>query len=269
MLELIVFVLAFGADWLVKHWSMQVLSKMPGASVELIKGVFWLQYAENDGRDVSWIRDPRNPYMIAFRVFLIALILILLIRYRKKVLKPITRVGLVLFLAGMIGNQVNYLVMGFVPDMFAIAPIAAIFNVADVLVVISMCILFLRFAFFEGQIFVNWMIDNMKPPEHRKRRRRSQSQKALPAPKAWTDSDPLPNRVVPPGHRFADIPEEASTENRPHTVAAAPAPETAQREPDPKPRSAKPRMEPQPRRNGDVALPPGWPSHFPPPRGEY
>ena len=96
--------------------------------------------------------------MNVVRILQAVLVIYLLIRHRDK-LRPITRVALVLFLAGLAGNQLNYLTMDFVPDMFVLRPIQGyVFNLADVFVILSMVILVIRLAFFEGHYFTDWVV---------------------------------------------------------------------------------------------------------------
>ena len=170
MLELIVFALAFGADQLLKVWAVNVLKLYPLGMKPLIAGFLHLQYAENFATNVSFIRG-RSIVMNLIRVLQVALVLYLLIAQRNKLAK-ITRCGLALFLAGLIGNQFNYLIMNYVPDMFIVRFLPGyVFNLADVFVVAAMLILFIRLAFFEGQTFINWLLDSGKkrpaegPPE--------------------------------------------------------------------------------------------------------
>lgn len=157
MLETIVFLVALGADQLVKFWSMRVLANIPGQSIEVIPDFFWLTYAENHADNVSFLRG-RSGIMNVVRVLQAALVIYLLVRHRAK-LKPITRIALALFLAGLVGNQVNYIAMDFVPDMFVLRPISGyVFNLADVFVILAMVILVIRLAFFEGHDFTNWLV---------------------------------------------------------------------------------------------------------------
>lgn len=157
MLEIIVFLLALGADQAVKYWSMTVLAQMPQQRMNAIPGVFWFQYAENYADNVSFLRG-RSIIMNIVRIAQFLLVLYLLIFQRKR-MRPITRVALVLFLAGMLGNQINYLTMQFVPDMFVFAPFQGyVFNLADVFVLVSLVILIIRLLFFEGHDLVNWIL---------------------------------------------------------------------------------------------------------------
>lgn len=164
MLEIIVFLLGFVADQAVKYWSMTTLAALPEQYLEVIPGQFWLQYAENYGNNVSFIRG-RSAVMLLVRVLQLALVLYLLIFQRKR-MRPITRIALALFLAGMLGNQLNYLTMQFVPDMFVLGFVSGyIFNVADMLVLVAMVILIVRLLFFEGKDLVDWIVGRFEKKE--------------------------------------------------------------------------------------------------------
>ena len=156
MMEVIVGILALAADQLLKYWSVAVLSTLPGGSKAIIEGVFYLHYAENYGDNVSFIRG-RSAFMTLIRLAQLALVLYLLLAKRKK-LAPVTRGALALFLAGMLGNQLNYLFMDYVPDMFYFPKLGTIvFNLADVWVMAAMVVLFVRLAFFEGRDLMDWL----------------------------------------------------------------------------------------------------------------
>lgn len=156
MIELIVFLLAFGADQALKFWTKSVLL-VPGASRPLWGNFLELYYAQNFGTpdQVSFIRG-RSTFMNIIRILEVLVILYLLIVKRKKIAR-ITRIGLAIFLAGLIGNQFDYIFFGFVTDMLLI-PMwsrSPVFNLADIFVIIGMVILLIRVAFFEGQDLVN------------------------------------------------------------------------------------------------------------------
>jgi len=153
MLEIIITVVALVLDQLVKYWSVTALAQV--GQITVIDGVFHLLYAENTGENVSFIRG-RSTAMTIIRKLQLALVLYILIKHRKK-LKPITRIALSLFNAGLVGNQINYFLFDFVPDMFYLPFVGNIvFNLADIWALFAMIVLFIRLAFFEGRDFVEW-----------------------------------------------------------------------------------------------------------------
>lgn len=158
MFEIILFVVFFGADQLFKYWCHTVLVNQHGGILPIIEDYFYLLYAENHGDNVSFIRG-RSMFMNIVRLLQVALILFILIKYRKK-LAGITRTALVLFLAGLVGNQFNYFAQGYVVDMFILPRWSnLVFNIADIFVLISMAILFVRLAFFEGPVVIDCLMD--------------------------------------------------------------------------------------------------------------
>lgn len=156
ILEILLFVITLGADQLLKYWTrMQIV--VPGDTRPLLGNLLAFQYAQNFGTpdQVSFIRG-RSVFMNIIRVLQVLVVLYLLFFQRKK-LAQITRVGLVLFLSGLLGNQIDYFVRNFVTDMFYI-PLwssSPVFNVADVCVLTGMVIILIRVAFFEGQDWMN------------------------------------------------------------------------------------------------------------------
>lgn len=166
MLEVIVFLFALGIDQLLKFWSITVLSTMSNGFISVVPGFFGLFYAENHADNVSFLRG-RSAVMTIVRILQILVVLYLLIKKREK-LRPITRIALVLFAAGLIGNQLNYIIMNFVPDMFVLSFLPMyIFNAADVFVLVAMIILFIRLAFFEGQDLAAWIISKCSRDKHK------------------------------------------------------------------------------------------------------
>lgn len=157
MFEIILFVVLFAIDQLVKYWSVNALAYIP-EGISLFGNYLRLDYAENWANNVSFIRG-RSSFMNVVRILQLVVVIYLLVKHKHKMAK-VTRIGLVLFLAGLIGNQFNYFTMGYVPDMFILWLMPNIvFNVADIYVFIAMIILFIRLAFFEGQDLINWIID--------------------------------------------------------------------------------------------------------------
>ena len=160
IIEILLFLVTLGADQLLKYWTrMQIV--VPGDTRPLLGNVLAFQYAQNFGTpdQVSFIRG-RSVFMNIVRLLQVVFIVYLLVFQRKK-LARITRLGLILFLSGLIGNQIDYFVRGFVTDMFYVPfwSRSPIFNVADVCVLVGMAIILVRVAFFEGQEWMNHVFE--------------------------------------------------------------------------------------------------------------
>ncbi len=193
--DLVLTLVLIGIDQLTKFWAVNTLAAMPGGVIPVIGGVLNLVYAENTGADVSFLRG-RSIAMLIVRLFQVALAVYLLIRHREKLAK-ITRIALCLFLAGLIGNQINYLLFDYVPDMIHLPFLGGvIFNVADIWAFVAMAVLFVRLAFFEGKDFVDWLgkhiTQKKAKPEQGKKEKNSAAESAISGDSAGKGENPLP-----------------------------------------------------------------------------
>ena len=165
MLELLTIVLCYGLDFLTKQLAASQLIYAVGG-VPLIGDSVMLYYAENHGDNTSVIRG-NNAVGLVLRLLLLAAALYLILAQRKK-LRPITRFALGMLVAGVLGNQIDYLLRGYVIDMIDLPVLGgAVFNVADFFVIIAFVVLMVRLLFFEGRTFVDWLYAKItkKPAE--------------------------------------------------------------------------------------------------------
>lgn len=159
MLELIVIVLCYAADFVTKQLAAAQLFTAVGG-VPLFSNAVMLYYAENHGDKTSVIRG-NNVVGLVLRLLLLAVAVALLVAKRKK-LRPVTRVALGMLIAGVLGNQIDYLVRGYVVDMIYVPALGgAVFNVADLFVMIAFVVLLVRLLFFEGKELVDWLYDKL------------------------------------------------------------------------------------------------------------
>ncbi len=137
-----------GLDQLTK-WLTVVHLKESDPAV-LINGILELTYLENRGAAFGVMQGARWWFVAFTSVVMLGLLAVLLFgRYRRY---PLFNVGIVLIVAGGVGNLIDRIVNGFVVDMlhFHIAAIGfdfPVFNVADCYVVIG-SVLVLFFFFF-------------------------------------------------------------------------------------------------------------------------
>lgn len=193
--DLVLTLVLIGIDQLTKFWAVNTLAAMPGGIIPVIGGVLNFVYAENTGADVSFLRG-RSAAMLIVRLLQIALAVYLLVRHREKLAK-ITRIALCLFLAGLIGNQINYLLFDYVPDMIHLPFLGGvIFNVADIWAFAAMVVLFVRLAFFEGRDFVDWLGKKLTPkkgePEQGAKKMNGAPQSVVSGDSAGKGGNPLP-----------------------------------------------------------------------------
>jgi signal peptidase II len=129
------------ADRLVKMWA--VANLQPVGTMPLIPGFIGLRYVENTGAAFSMLQG-RQIFLIALTtVALLAVAFVLFIRRPKDKLEVIS---LTMLLGGGIGNYIDRIVRGYVVDCFEFQFMNfAVFNVADIFVVVGVCLLLLAF----------------------------------------------------------------------------------------------------------------------------
>ena len=146
MLYAIIAVIALIADQWLKYWVTINITLSTGEHA-LIPSVIKLVNIHNKGAafglldNVSW---ARWVFLGLAAVFLIVIIVVL----AKRVFKSkFANWCLVLAIAGTIGNCIDRLLYGYVVDMFKVEFVNfAVFNVADVILVVS-CLLFIIYLF--------------------------------------------------------------------------------------------------------------------------
>ena len=146
MLFAIIAVIALIADQWLKYWVTINITLSTGEHA-LIPGVIKLVNIHNKGAafglldNVSW---ARWVFLGLAAVFLIVIIVVLARRVFKS---KFANWCLVLAIAGTIGNCIDRLLYGYVVDMFKVEFVNfAVFNVADVILVVS-CLLFIIYLF--------------------------------------------------------------------------------------------------------------------------
>jgi len=108
-----------------------------GQSLPVITNIFHITYVQNPGAAFGMLAY-RTTFFLAVTVLVIAIILFV---YRKvPVERKLLRVGLGLQLAGAIGNFIDRLRLGYVVDFFDFR-IWPVFNVADMAIVVGVCLL--------------------------------------------------------------------------------------------------------------------------------
>lgn len=128
--------------------SLAVTYLMGQEPIPIIKGVFELQYLENQGMAFGLFQDQRIFFIITT---VLILCVIAFCYYRipdgKKYI-PLKVVG-VFILAGAIGNFIDRMVNGYVVDFFYFKLIDfPIFNMADIYVTVSGIVLFMLVLFY-------------------------------------------------------------------------------------------------------------------------
>ncbi len=147
LLYLITLIVLIGGDQFTKHLissSMQL-----GQSQEIIDNFFYFTYAHNTG--VAWGMLAGHLWLFII-VALISAVLMIIFFKRTREEEILTRFGLVLTFAGMIGNLTDRIVLGYVRDFIDVIIFNynfPIFNIADVAVVIGVALIIIEIIFEE------------------------------------------------------------------------------------------------------------------------
>ncbi|MFQ8705378.1 MAG: signal peptidase II [Thomasclavelia sp.] len=147
LLYLITLIVLIGGDQFTKHLvssSMQL-----GQSQEIINNLFYFTYAHNTG--VAWGMLAGHLWLFII-VALVSAVLMIIFFKRTKKEEILTRFGLVLTFAGMIGNLIDRMVLGYVRDFIDVIIFNynfPIFNIADMAVVIGVALIIIEIIFEE------------------------------------------------------------------------------------------------------------------------
>lgn len=132
-------------DQLSKLWAVQVLQ--PVGSMPFLPGVLQLRYVLNDGAAFSLFAGRQG---LLIGVTSVALAVMLWLLLAKKTSTAFTHWGLVLIVAGGLGNLVDRILNGVVVDFFDVLFMNfAVFNVADCFVTVGCVLLFIGILFEE------------------------------------------------------------------------------------------------------------------------
>lgn len=145
MLYALLVLLLVGADQVVKYL---VRTHIPlGESVPFLPHIMDLTYVQNTGAAFSIFEEHTWILTLVSLVVSIALCVALVRKWITR--HPIGRVCLAMVLAGAVGNLIDRALFGFVTDMFQTTFIQfAVFNVADICVVVGGIAFCLYYLFF-------------------------------------------------------------------------------------------------------------------------
>ena len=145
LIDLFVFCVLVVLDQVTKLCAVKNLKDQP--SVELIPGVFKLQYLENRGAAFGMLQNGKVFFVFAAVVMLTAIVFVLIKAPLSRKYRP-WHVFLVMIASGGIGNMIDRLRLDYVIDFLYFSLINfPIFNVADIFVSVG-TVLFLIFVFF-------------------------------------------------------------------------------------------------------------------------
>lgn len=211
----IVAILILIADQGLKYW-VTVNIALDTGHVTLIPGVLELTNIHNNGAAFSMLEHAPHWIFIIFTLVFAAIAVFCL--RRNVVHGKVGRWSVVLVLAGAVGNCIDRILSGYVVDMFNFLFVRfAVFNLADVFIVVAGITLCLHVIFYRGDDGA----DDAAP----KAARRQRTETAPDAPKA--------RRLHLPARRKPDAAPEVSAKPAPNAAPAAAAPEAAPAKDDP------------------------------------
>lgn len=191
----IVAILILIADQGLKYW-VTVNIPLDTGHVTLIPGVLELTNIHNNGAAFSMLEHAPHWIFIIFTLVFAAIAVFCL--RRNVVHGKVGRWSVVLVLAGAVGNCIDRILSGYVVDMFNLLFVRfAVFNLADVFIVVAGITLCLHVIFYRGDDGA----DDAAPKTAR--------------------------RLHLPARRKPDAAPEASTKPAPNAAPAAAAPEAA------------------------------------------
>ncbi len=117
-----------------------------GSAVPLIPHIIQLTYVQNTGAAFSLFTGKAD--LLALVSLAVSLLLVVAL-VRRWLSHPLGTVSLTLILAGAVGNLIDRVALGYVTDMFETIFIDfAVFNVADICVVVGGIVLVIYVCFF-------------------------------------------------------------------------------------------------------------------------
>ncbi len=183
----IVAILILIADQGLKYW-VTVNIALDTGHVTLIPGVLELTNIHNNGAAFSMLEHAPHWIFIIFTLVFAAIAVFCL--RRNVVHGKVGRWSVVLVLAGAVGNCIDRILSGYVVDMFNFLFVRfAVFNLADVFIVVAGITLCLHVIFYRG--------DGSEDAAAPKTARRQRTEAAPDAPKARRLHLPAKRRAAP------------------------------------------------------------------------
>lgn len=157
---MLIFLIVLGAiliaaDQLIKWWIVENL--MPVKVIDFIRfgdfEILGLRYCENTGAAFSSFSGARWFLVVLVSVMLIIL-LVFTVRYKHK--RPLFLISSVMIMSGGVGNLIDRIRLGYVIDYFDVKLFNfAVFNFADICVVVGAVLLLIFLFFIEPKIIAD------------------------------------------------------------------------------------------------------------------
>lgn len=137
MISIIIIGLLVALDQVVKLLSVKFLS----TPITVIPHIIELRYLENRGAAFG-IMQNNKIFLVIIPIVIVIGLIIFYNKLGNSKYEKLNKIALVLIIAGAIGNLIDRIIRGYVVDMFNFLFMNfAIFNVADILVVVGTILL--------------------------------------------------------------------------------------------------------------------------------
>lgn len=143
LLVIILSAVIVGIDQLIKYFVFNFLK--PVGSVDVIPGLFSLDYVENKGAAFGMMANMRWVFIV-FTIVVIAIILYVV--FKKKITNKLFIASAILLIGGGIGNLIDRIFLGFVIDYLSISFFPPVCNFADYCITIGTVLLLVYLLFF-------------------------------------------------------------------------------------------------------------------------
>lgn len=143
LLVIILSAVIVGIDQLIKYFVYNFLK--PVGSVDVIPGLFSLDYVENKGAAFGMMANMRWVFIV-FTIVVIAIILYVV--FKKKITNKLFIASAILLIGGGIGNLIDRIFLGFVIDYLSISFFPPVCNFADYCITIGTVLLLVYLLFF-------------------------------------------------------------------------------------------------------------------------
>ena len=143
LLVIILSAVIVGIDQLIKYFVYNFLK--PVGSIDVIPGLFSLDYVENKGAAFGMMANMRWVFIV-FTIVVIAIILYVV--FKKKITNKLFIASAILLIGGGIGNLIDRIFLGFVIDYLSISFFPPVCNFADYCITIGTVLLLVYLLFF-------------------------------------------------------------------------------------------------------------------------
>lgn len=143
LLVIILSAVIVGIDQLIKYFVYNFLK--PVGSVDVIPGLFSLDYVENKGAAFGMMANMRWVFIV-FTIVVIAIILYVV--FKKKITNKLFIASAILLIGGGIGNLIDRIFLGFVIDYLSVSFFPPVCNFADYCITIGTVLLLVYLLFF-------------------------------------------------------------------------------------------------------------------------